>query len=161
MEAHHIYSTANLSFTLGTKLQFKCNWELPTEGSAVNHLAWSPWVDTTNSSSFNKMSILAASRNDGTIYLAKVLINTAAGEIIDVHEIQPDMTRELFPKQRIPVSKLAWKLWKDDLLLAIARNGSLSMSIHPIKLITTLSSKVVVCRHGNYSPVAGTTLHSA
>ena len=141
-------------------LQCKCSWQLPTDGSAVNHLAWSPWVDTANSSPFNKVSILAASRNDGSVHLAKVLIKTVADETLDICEIQSDMTRELFPKQRIPVSKLSWKLRKEDLLLAVAHNGSLSMSIHPIKQITTLSSKVVVCRHDNFSPVVGMSLHS-
>ena len=160
MEVQRIYSIVNFSFTRDKNLQFKCSWELPTHGSAVNHLAWSPWVDMTNSSPFNKVSILSASRNDGSVHVAKVLINTAADGTVNICEIQSDMTRELFPKRRIPVSKLRWKLRKDDLVLAIARNGSLSMSIHPIKQITTLSSTVVVCRHENYSPVAGTTLYS-
>jgi hypothetical protein len=158
VEVFCVYSVVNFSFARDKSLQFKYSWELPTDGSAINHLAWSPWVDMTNSSSFNKVSILSVSRNDGSVHLAKVLINTAADETVDICEIQSDMTRELFPKQRIPVSKLSWKLHKDDLILAIARNGSLSLSIHPIKQIATLSSTVIVCGHENYSPVAGTTL---
>lgn len=150
------------SFTRYDGLHFKTTWKLPfsDRDSIVTHLAWSPWIDLPNPSPFNKLSILAASRNDGTVHLAKILIKTSeSDDTLDICEIlsNDNMTCELLPQERIPVSKLAWKQRNNDILLAIARNGKLTMSIHSLKGIqNSVSSEIVSCRHENYSPVVGT-----
>lgn len=110
------------------------------------------------SSLFDKCSVLAASRNDGSVHLAKILMSTSEADRVDICEIQSDITRELFPKQRIPVSKLAWKQRADNFVLFITRNGSLTVSIHSLKRMKDLSSEILSCRHDNYSPVVGISL---
>jgi hypothetical protein len=143
------------SFIRGQGLQVKCIWKLAiSERLAITHLAWSPWIDMPESSLLDKCSILAASMNDGTVHLAKIM-STSEADRVDICEIQSDMTRELLPKQRIPVSKLAWKQRTDDLVLFITRNGGLTVSIHSLERTEELSSEILSCRHDNYSPVVG------
>ena len=151
--------SAHLRFTRSQGLRFKSRWRpSKTDSSAVAHLSWSPWVDVPNLHPYNKMSNLAASLNDGSVHLTKILISTTEEGSLSVCDTQSDMTCELFPKQRIPVSKLAWKRRNDDFVLAIARNGSLIFSFHPISQIKAISSKAISSRHENFSPVIGAFL---
>src|SRR5271169_2053442 len=109
MEVYHLIDFVYLSFTRGQGLQSKCVWKLPTvDDSAITHLAWSPWIDMSSNS--NKFSLLAACRFDGSVHLAKIVINGSEGNL-ETCEIQSDMARELLPRQRIPASKLSWKRW--------------------------------------------------
>ena len=120
--------------------------------SVVTHLAWSDWIELASSSvsTFGRISILAAALSDGSVHLSKILLETlAAGEI------QPEATRELSPMKRLPVLKLAWARRNSDLVLAIARSGSLSLSVHTIQDADLLSSLILSCRHENFSAVVG------
>lgn len=102
----------------------------------------------------NKRSILAASALDGSVHLGVIDFDSEeVGSQITVRT-----TRALYTKQRIPVSMLKWRKLNRDMMLAVARNGILSLSIHSNDRLTDLSSEIVVCRHQNYSPVVGTFL---
>ena len=146
------------SFTRSQALRFKSNWILPTVAeSAVTQLAWSPWISIhkTSLSPFDKVSILAVSRNDGSVHLVKIVINTESRDV-EILEMNANMVHKLVPKQRIPVSKLAWMRREDDLILFTTRNGSLTVSTIPIDNILKFSSlQTVICRHENFSPVVG------
>lgn len=123
----------------------------------MTHLAWSPWVDSSPSQHSNRVSIsiLAASRNDGSVHLTKVILKNPESDGIGVRGVQTDTWRELLPKNRLAVTKFAWTRRQDDLILAVCLNGFLVLSIHPIKTAHTLSSAMAMCRHENYSPVVG------
>jgi hypothetical protein len=104
-----------------------------------------------------KLSILAASRNNGSVYLTKISLDTTqeSGD----YQLKLNATHEASPRQRVSVSKLAWRMRNDDLVLAIARSGSLTVSIHSTKNIDNLTSKIVRHRHNNFSPVVGKHSH--
>jgi len=102
----------------------------------------------------NKRSILAASALDGSVHLG--VINFDSEEIGS--QITVRTLREVFTKQRIPVSMLSWHKTNRDMILSVARNGILSLSIHSYDRLADLSSEIVVCRHQNYSLVVGTFL---
>jgi hypothetical protein len=149
--------------TENQRVEYKCRWQLPLDLAVpVTHLAWSPWIDLPSSTlsppQFNKASILAASAVDGSVNLAFILTSTASGDIeiyaVDA-ELQPVYSRTLLPKHRMAATKLFWTTRRDDIILAIARNGILSLSIHHRKTDDILSSKVMSCRHTNYSPAVG------
>lgn len=149
---------ANFSFTRGGDTELRSTWQLPESGSpAVTHLAWSPWVDSSTSQHSNRISIaiLAASRNDGSVHLSKVILRNPESDGIDVRGVQTDTSRELLPKNRLAVTKFAWTRRQDDLILSVCLNGFLVLSIHPIKTAHTLSSAMAMCRHENYSHVVG------
>jgi len=155
---YEIHFFPHFSFTRNKDVEFRSTWQLPESDSpAVTHLAWSPWVDNSPSqpSKNISISILAASRNDGSVHLCNVILSNSKDDGIDVHGVQTDTSRELLPKNRLAVNKFAWTRRQDDLILAVCLNGFLVLSIHQIKSIHTLSSAMAMCRHGNYSPVVG------
>jgi hypothetical protein len=135
-------------------LEFKFDWTLPfSEAGIVTHVAWSAWFDVPSSKSSQKAnhrSILAASRMDGSIHLCLVTHASTAG----AQQIQFIATHELLSPQRIGISKLAWARRKADLILGIARDGILSLSIHSSSATKPLTSKLIICRHNNFSPAA-------
>jgi hypothetical protein len=88
---------------------------------------------------------LSAATIDGAVHIAQ--ISLSGGSEMIAH------SRELLPRQRIPVTKLVWSQHYNP-VLAIARNGSLTLSLHDQN--DYLSSDIVTCRHQNYSPVTGT-----
>ena len=107
------------------------------------------------------VSILAASTVEGSVHLA--LVSTSASKQKDSGslpqiEIQERLTCKLFPESRIPTTKLAWKKRDHDFILAVSRNGSLGLSIHPFQAFPSLSSTQVSCRHKSYSRPVGKTI---
>jgi hypothetical protein len=157
----YIHFNAHFSFTRGGVIELRSTWQLPESDSpAVTHLAWSPWVDSSPSQDSHRVSIfiLAASRNDGSVHLSKVILRNPEPDGIDVRGVQTDTSRELLPRNRLSVTKFAWTRRHDDLILAVCLNGFLVLSIHPIKTAHTLSSAMAMCRHANYTPVVGNFL---
>ena len=136
-------------------LKFELDWKLPDSGAGIiTHIVWAPWFDLPNpksSKSAHPASILAASRMDGSVHLCLITHSSTVG----MQQIQRNQTRELLPPQRIRITKLVWTRRKDDLILAIARNGMLSLTIHSSLATEPLTSQLVTCRHDNFSPVAG------
>jgi len=136
-------------------LEFEVDWKLPDSGAGIiTHVAWSPWFDLpkpNSSKSANRTSILAASRMDGSVHLGLIAHSSTAG----AQKIQFSAMRELLPPQRISIAKLVWIRRKDGLILAIARNGMLTLSIHSSRGPEPLPSQLITCRHNNFSPVAG------
>jgi len=136
-------------------LEFELDWKLPDSGAGIiTHVAWSPWFDLpkpNSSKSASRASILAASRMDGSVHLCLILCSSTVG----VPQIQFGAMRELLPPQRINITKLAWTRRTDGLILAIARNGMLTLSIHSFLGPEPLASQSITCRHNNFSPVAG------
>jgi len=155
-----IHFIAHHSFARGGNIELRSTWQLPESDSpALTHVTWSPWVDSSPSQRSNHVSfsILAASRNDGSVHLSKVILKNPKSDGIDVRGVQTETSRELLPKNRLAVTKFAWtRRGEDDLILAVCLNGFLVLSIHPIKTAHTLSSAMAMCRHENYSPVVGT-----
>ena len=147
---------AHNSFTRNKDIELRSIWQLPdSEAPAVTHLVWSPWTEISTSQKSNRVSVsvLAASRNDGSVHLSKVILRHSNHNGDEIQEVQTDTSRELLPKNRLAVTKLAWTRRQDDLILAVCINRFLVVSIHPIGSIQTLASAMAMCRHGNYSPV--------
>jgi hypothetical protein len=151
-------------FTRDQGLRYEGSWQPSQDGAGlVNHIAWSPWIDgsSTGMAPTNKMvSILAASTVEGSVHLA--LVSTSASKdscsLIQHIEIQEQLTCKLFPESRIPSTKLAWKKRDHDFILAVSRNGSLSLSIHLFHELPSLSSVQVSCRHQSYSRPVGKSI---
>jgi hypothetical protein len=152
-------------FTRDQGLHYESSWQPSQDGAGiVNHIAWSPWINdsSTGMAPMNKMvSILAASTVEGSVYLA--LVSTSASKQKDSGslphiEIQERLTCKLFPESRIPTTKLAWKKRDHDFILAVSRNGSLDLSIHPFQAFPNLSSAHVSCRHKSYSRPVGKSI---
>jgi hypothetical protein len=155
---HQSDPLSNTSFTRGKELEFKCSWKFsPSHVSVVNHLEWSPWVEMSPSSTprYDTISLLALSTDEGSVRLVKVAIDSSHHETVEISTIQERDSSEVLPKQRLAVTKLAWKRRDNNLILAIARNGILTLDIHSLKNTHILISEMISCRHGNFSPVAG------
>jgi hypothetical protein len=147
-------------FTQNQGLCYDGSWKPSQDGAGiVTHIAWSPWINdsSTGMAPMNKMvSILAASTVEGSVHLA--LVSTSASNESGSLEIQEQLTCKLFPESRIPTTKLAWKKRDHDFILAVSRNGSLSLSIHPFHALPRLSSTQVSCRHKSYSRPVGKSI---
>jgi len=92
--------------------------------------------------------ILSAATIDGAVHIAQISLPGGSEMPLVIAR-----SRELLPRQRIPVTKLVWSQHYNP-VLAIARNGSLTLSVHDRN--GYLSSDIVTCRGQNYSPVVGT-----
>jgi hypothetical protein len=156
-------------FTRERGLCFEDSWRLSQNGGAtISHLAWSPWIsDSTTSLASTKqvVSILAASTFEGSVHLALLSTSESKQQDSDPDSkhilVQEHSTCDLFPQHRLGATKLVWKKRNDDLILAVSRNGSLHLSIHPFHILPDLSSTKVSCRHKSYSRTIGKSLLSS
>jgi len=157
---HLLLSMIDNSFSRNQQPQYLSKLQLPADtNTAITHLAWSPLFANSNSGEeIEKFAILAISAMDGSVHLALLSLSSSLRPENEMTTSCMSIvyTKELLPNQRIPVSKLTWQGRNEDIILAIARNGILTLSIHQHSEIETLPSKLVTCRHQNFSPVVGT-----
>jgi hypothetical protein len=156
-------------FTRDRGLCYEDSWHLSQNGGGtISHLAWSPWISdsTTSLAPTNQVvSILAASTFEGSVHLAFLSTSGSKQQDSDTDSdhivIQEHSTCELFPEHRLAATKLVWKKRKDGFVLAVSRNSSLHLSIHPFHVLPSLSSNKVSCRHKSYSRTIGKYLLSS
>lgn len=151
---------SDISFAKHKLLKYKYTVDFKlSETIVVTRLAWSPWFKLSSPlspSTFDEISLLAVSMSDGSVYLIKLSVQTSINEPSGNWEILADEISTVIQRQRIVVTKLTWRQWNGNLVLAVARNGYLTLSIHAIEAFPALSSKVVSCKHNNFSPAIGT-----
>jgi hypothetical protein len=154
-----LVASNNQSFSRSQQPRYEISLQLPMDPTAaITHLAWSPYLPKLGpTDGLDYLGFLAVSARDGSVHLALISISsrsTSESEEPSRH-VSVLNSRELVSKQRIPVSNFGWCRRDQDLLLAIARNGILTLSIHPFESLPDGASKVISSRHQNYSPVLG------
>ena len=148
----------HVSFPHNKNVELKSTWRLPVSDSpAVTHLAWSQWVECPPSQRSKNwfVSILAASRNDGSVHLSQVTLDPSEQDGIAIFKVQTNASYNALPKNRLAITRLAWTRRQNALLLAVCVNGFLVIAVHRLDNLDAQSTSMVMCRHGNYSPVIG------
>ena len=124
--------------------------QLPDDQKGVTQLSWS----SIYPSSFGTCIILSTSGLSGSLHLSQFSIS--AGREDEISQIQlQGPTQEIEPKQRSPVTRLAWTQWHGDLVLIIVRVGRITIKTFPPKGNIFQPSISQSTRYNNFSPVIG------
>ena len=150
---------SDLSFCRNQQPRYEGNLQLQLGlNAAVRYMAWSQFLPNPHPmEAVNKASLLAASPMDGSVHLTLIGHSSASESSAPVISIF--RTKEILPKQRLPVMNLTWYKRNNKTILAVARNGSLTLCIHAGDQLENLAPTIITARHQNYSPVIGTSLY--